>query len=454
MSLLLALTACVKPSRNFPPDNTGVKIDSTNLPIVWIEVGSDSIKRDERIQGRMKVINNGLGHLNYADTVAHPGQHIEFNGYIAIRYRGNSTYNDSPKKAYSVRTLAEPMWRGTAKKLNVSLLGMGQDNNWALLAPYADKSLMRETITRALTTPWMEFTPQGRHCELFVDGIYYGVYILSEVVSKGRYRLDLISPGDNGDAITGDYLMEVDNEDDVTYVSRHHPVTSDGREVKDRNILFQYKSPDYDELSEKQRLYIHNRINQMEDALATGHYSNYIDEASFIDYQLMTELCHNVDGYRLSGKFYKRRDSVDPRFKMVLWDTDLAYGNCQHLNGWRSDTWVYQSNDILSQAGDPYLIPAWWYWLNNDPGYTARLKARWAQLRATHLATHRVMAIVDSLAGTLTAQGAEHRNSLAWPRWGKRVWPNHYVAASHADEVAYIKQWLTRRLDWMDEQLK
>ena len=317
--MTLALTACVKkPARNFPPRNTEVRLDSTNLPIVWIEVNGDSIMRDKRIGGRMKIIWNGEGRINYADTVAHPGQRIDYQGYIAVRYRGNSTYNDSRKKPYSFRTLAEPLRHGIAQKQKVSLLGMGKDNNWALLAPRIDRSLIRDMLTFELARPWMEYVPSGRHCELILDGTYYGVFVLAEVVSKGKHRLDLRGPGDKGEAITGDYLMEVDCNDDVTYTSKFHPVDGKGKPYKDRYILFQYKEPDHEDLSKEQIRYINQHIDAMETAFTRGEYNRYIDVMSFIDYQLMMELCHNVDAYRLSGKFYKRRDSVDPRFKMVI----------------------------------------------------------------------------------------------------------------------------------------
>lgn len=451
--LTLVLTGCTKRAGNFPPDNTRVRLDSTNLPIVWIEVNGDSIMRDTRIGGRMKVIDNGAGRLNYADTVAHPGQRVDYDGYIAVRHRGNSTYHDSPKKAYSLHTLAEPMWRDVTTKRKVKLLGMGKDHNWALLAPYSDKSMMRDLLAQEVSRPWMEYVPQGRYCELILDGTYYGVYILSEVVSKGKRRLDLRGPGDKGDALTGDYLMEVDFDDDVTYASRQHPLTADGRPLTDRRILFQHKEPEYEDLEPEQLDYIHRRIDQMEVALATGRYSDLIDVTSFIDYQLAMELGHNIDGYRLSGKFYKRRDSQDPRFKMVVWDMNLAYGNCNRLDAWRTDTWVYRSNDLMYREGEKRLIPSWWYYLNNDPQYVARLKARWAEYRCSNLSEERLMATIDSLATVLTSHGAERRNSQAWPRWGVWVWCNHYVATSFDDEVQHLKQWLHERIAWMDGQL-
>ena len=456
--LVLVLAGCKHEAVNFPPDDTGVVLTSTNLPIVWVEVRGKTIDRYERIDARMKIIDNGPGQLNYADTVAHPGQRIDYQGHIALRYRGNSTYNDSPKKPYSFRTLDGPM--KYASKQKVKILGMGRDDNWALLAPYADKSMMRDLLTYELMRPWMEFTPQGRYCELFVDGTYYGVYILSEVVSKGRHRLDLLKPRDEGEDLTGDYLLEVDCNDEVTYTSRYHPVSSTGVPYKDRHILIQYKYPNHDKLDDRQLAYIHSCINRMEAALASPGYSDpetgyrrYLDVESFIDYQIATELGHNVDGYRLSGKFYKRRDDVDGRFKMAIWDTNLAYGNCDRCDGWRTDTWVYQSNDVLYSAGEVYLVPFWWYRLNSDEAYAAQLKARWAQMRAANLSEERVMATVDSLASVLTSHGAEARNSQAWPRWGQYVWPNYYVAKDFDDEVAYIKRWLHDRLAWMDQAL-
>ena len=45
------------------------------------------------------------------------------------------------------------------------------------------------------------------------------------------------------------------------------------------------------------------------------------------------------------------------------------------------------------------------------------------------------------------------RNTQAWPRWGVYVWPNHYIPQSYEDALSFLKQWLTDRIAWMDEQL-
>ena len=444
---------------NYRPDNKNVRLTSTNLPIVWIDVDGNYIDRGERITARMKIIHNGDGNLNYADTVAHPGQNIDYEGYVALRYRGSSSFSMSDKKPYSFRPLDKPLEEGGEKK-KVNILGMGKDNNWALLAPYADKSMLRDLLAFEVSRPWMEYTPQGRYCEMFLDGIYYGVYILTEVVSKGKHRINLPDPGETGDSITGGYIMEVNRTDgEVTHTSKYHPVSSSGTAYNNQYIHFQYKSPDYEDMTTDQVRYINGRIDEMERVLwnyrPTGEpsYRAYLDMDNFVDYQIAMELGHNVDGYRLSGKFFKRRDSEDARFKMVVWDNNLSYGNADYYNGWRTDTWIYRNNNVLNSSGDTQLIPFWWYKLNTDPEYTAAIKSRWAQYRRNNLREDRIMATVDSLANVLTEYGAERRNSQAWPRWGEYVWPNYYIADNYADEVDWLKEWLHDRIAWMDQQL-
>ena len=444
---------------NFPPDYIMVRLTSTNLPIVWITVEGRTIDRNERITATMKIIHNGDGQLNYADTVAYPNQHVDYEGYVALRYRGGSSFDNSPKKPYSFRPLDKPLEEGGTKK-KVDILGMGKDNNWALIAPYADKSLIRDLLAFEISRPWMEYTPEGRLCELFLDGTYYGVYVLSEVVSKGKTRLNLDDPGESGDELTGGYLMSVERNDEPVYTSKYYPRTSYGKELTYRHIYFQYKEPDYEDLTAAQMQYIQYAIDRMESSLAANNYANpttgyrqWLDVQSFIDFQLAQELGHNVDAYRLSGKFFKRRDSEDKRFKMVVWDMNLAYGNADYYNAWRTDLWSYQANDVMYAKGEGFLIPFWWYKLNKDDAYVSQLKARWAQYRRNNVRDDRLMATVDSLANVLTAQGAVSRNSSAWPRWGTYVWPNYYVATSFQDEINHLKQWLLDRVKWMDSQL-
>ena len=460
LALAMVLAGCFHTSAQLvgEPMNPRVKLSSTNLPIVWITVDS-TVQRAERVTARMKIIHNGAGRINYADTVAHPGQHVDYEGYIGLRYRGNSSYKYSAKKPYSFRPLNRPLENGGSWR-RVSILGMPRDNNWALLAPYNDKSMIRDVLAFEISRPWMEYVPQGRFCEVVCNGVYYGVFVLTEVVSEGKYRLNLEDPGETDDELTGGYLLEVDRNDGYSYCSQYFPVSGNGNPISDNRIYYQYKEPEYNDLNLRQLTYIQSCIDQMEKALVAYAFrdsetkeSLYIDELSFIDYQLAMELGHNVDAYRYSCKLYKHRDSVDPRFKLVVWDMNLAYGNADYQEGYRTDTWAYQMNDILPQRPTTDMVPCWWYKLNREALYKQHLKERWAEYRRSNLRYDNLMATIDSLATLLTARGAEQRNSRAYPVWGIYVWPNYYVATDFNDEIAYLKRWITDRMMWMDRQL-
>ena len=77
---------------NYPPMNTSVQLESSNLPLVWITT-TGMLSRTERSLGHMKVINNADG-VNYSDTDAYPDQTIEFDGPIAIKWRGSSSFGN------------------------------------------------------------------------------------------------------------------------------------------------------------------------------------------------------------------------------------------------------------------------------------------------------------------------------------------------------------------------
>ena len=147
----------------------------------------------------MKIINNPDG-INYGDTLMHINQYADYDGLINIRYRGNSSYTESEKKPYSIKTVKDSI----GIKQKVSLLGMGKDDDWCLLAPWSDRSLIRAPLTYTLAEGYFEFVPKIKLCELIVNRIYYGVYHLSERIRRGKHRLDIKKTGDEGDELTGD----------------------------------------------------------------------------------------------------------------------------------------------------------------------------------------------------------------------------------------------------------
>ena len=301
---------------------------------------------------------------------------------------------------------------------------------------------------------------------MILDGTYYGVYIMAERVRKGKNRLNLDDPGDSGDELTGGYQLEVDrNDEDHIYHSKYHTRDASGQEFwYNNNVNFQYKHPEYDDMEPDhhvQRQYIENQIDKMEDALASSNfkdpetgYRKYMDVTSFIDYELSQEVALNVDGYRLSTNIYKRRDSVDPRFKTALWDFNIAFGNADYYGGERTDFWIYQNGQIDST--DPTKAPFWWSRMMEDPEYVKALKNRWAEYRHNTYRDEHITAVIDSLVNMLDAKGARERNCNAWKIWGENIWPvpNYWSVNTWDKEISNLKSWISRRISWMDQQLE
>jgi len=451
---------------NYPPTVTTVTFESSNLPLIWITT-TGQLSRYERILGHMKVINNADG-INYADTVVHPNQTVEFDGPISIKWRGASSFGydgSRSKKPMSVKTLKTEDING--KKDKVGLLGMGKDNDWCFLAPWQDRSYVRDILSMKMAGGGYAFTPQMKYCEVFMDGIYYGLYILSERATKGSKRLNLWDYGEDADGnpiddTTGDFHVEIDrpennfsHEQEPHYTSKYHPIYTDGTEITDRFITYQYKDPEEEDFEglPGAREALHKAIDDMEGAFYASNYrelySDYIDIESFMDYEIAQELANNFDGYRLSTPMYKystthaRSTGDNDKWKMALWDFNIAYGMYpnDHMQPNR-DEWRCFANDILYDdvLQKEELNPFYWQRLMEDDYYINGIRARYTQRRLTNYSDERIDAICDSLSQILE-QGAVTRDNQAWKR-----------SFSFTNHISTVREFISNRLSWMDQR--
>ncbi len=451
--------------RNYPPKDTTITLESSNLPLIWITT-TDTLSRYTRCLGRMKAINNGDG-VNYSDTISHPDQTVEFDGPISIKWRGASSFGNNgtqTKKPMSVKLLKNEDING--KKDRVALLGMGKDNDWCFLAPWQDNSYIRDVLSMQIARGGYVFAPQMCYCEVFVDGIYYGLFILSERVTNGSERLEIWDYGEDaeGNAIedtTGDFHVEIDRpmnkytlEKEPHYTSQHGPVYTDGTEIPDRYITYQYKDPEEEDFEKRPeaREAVHKAIDDMEDVFTTedykSRYADYIDVESFMDYEIAQEVSNNVDGYRLSTPMWKystthaRFAGDNDKWKMGIWDFNLAYGGANYFDA-RVNKWRYAENDVMAAYTgwfEEQLIPFYWQKLMEEESYTEGLRSRYTQRRLGSYNNDRIDAICDSLKQILE-QGAVTRDNQAWKR-----------SLNLTNNIASVRQFISNRLAWMDEQ--
>ena len=451
ITVLLCLTACSHllgvndPKYPFHPSKE-LNFTSSNLPIVIIDLDTRMAdkEKDSRISATMKIIWNKSGGENKATDI----NTYDYNGKIDIKYRGNSSFSMSDKKPFALRTL-----NNAGSKQKVSILGMEADDDWALLAPFNDKSLIRDVLLFDLMRGTLEYVPTGKYCELILNGVYQGIYIMTARVKQGSNRINIDKPAsDSGDGLTGGYHLEIDRNDSPGFWGVTNIQDLKGKE-KNQKIFYQYKYPDEEDMSEAQKNYIKNHVFDMERAIAGENFKNsqtgyraYIDTMSIMNFFIAQELSKNVDAYRLSTPLYKYPDSKDKRFKFSIWDFNISMGNANYMSAWSATGWAYNTN----RFDDGNLIPVMFIKILQDEVFYNNLKERWTEYRKNRLSSERITQVMDSLVQLLNKP--RKRNFEIWNRFNSYVWPNYYISSSWEDEISHLKDWLYKRVAWMDSQ--
>ena len=215
-----------------------VSFSSSNLPIVILDTEGQDIPDEPKITARMQIIDNGPNTRNSVlDTPT------GYDGFIGIELRGSSS-QAFPKKQYGVETRDE-----AGDNLNVSLLGMPEENDWVLYAPYSDKSLMRNVLAYELARRMGRYASRTRFVEVVLNGDYQGVYVLMEKIKRDRNRVDINNLKEDeisGDDLTGGYLIRIDRRDGFegeSWESNFLPAYA-----TDARVHYQYREPDAEDI--------------------------------------------------------------------------------------------------------------------------------------------------------------------------------------------------------------
>ena len=426
-----------------------VNFQSSDLPIVVITTPNNQPIPDEpKITAQMKVIDHGPGQNNHLSDPANG-----YDGFIGIERRGSSSQDLSDKKPFAVETRD-----ANGDDLDVPWLGMPAEADWVFIAPFNDKSLVRDAFTHELARRLLPWSPRTRFVEVVVNGNYQGIYLVTEKIKRGKDRVDISKLTETdltGDDLTGGYIFKMDKTTGAQVEGWLSPYPAQAGSWQ--STYYQYHYPKPEDMQPAQRQYIGDWMTAFEDLMASPEYadtvngySKYIDVESFIDFVIINELTKNVDAYRLSTFLYKDKDSKDTRLHAgPVWDFNIAMGNANYCNGDAYTGWAMDFNDACIQDG--WIIHFWWQRLWDDPVFRKKLAGRWTELRSNVLKTEQVTGLVDSLVDVLNQSQA--RNWQRWPVLGEWVWPNAYCCGTYQQHVNYLNNWLINRLQWVDGKM-
>lgn len=386
-----------------------VFMKSANIPSLFIETESGTM---EYLNADKELIETG------SISVIQETKNVEYQGKLKkISARGNSTFDNKDKKAYSFT-------------LNNSypLCGLDAGKKWNLLAMYFEYDKIHTKLVYDMADILgMEYNVDCTWVDLYCNGEYQGLYLLTEAVTVGEGRVDIFdlekASADNTN-FSGGYLIEKD-------VEKHLEEEGNGFVTEKCGYPFVVKNPE--PTTEEQVNYIQDFVQNIEDLLVAGDegYKEFIDLDSFAKQFLIDKITLEPDAMNMSTYFYKEMDTNILKAG-PLWDYDRAFGGAMpHYN--------------LSIGDFPNGMRDWYMQLYQDEEFKEKMVASYKEL---------LPFFDEMLNGGIDAY-AEYVVDSA--KMDVVKWPNEYYQndmmsyLEYESHIKYLKYFLANRLNYLNE---
>ena len=277
-------------------------LQSANVPAMYIDTQSGNMDYIHREKG-----NKEEGRIALYRKDGMP----EYSGTLkSIQGRGNYTWNYYDKKAYSLK-LSE----------GADLLGLGEAQKWILLANAGDLTNMRNKIVYEFAEAvGLAYSPDCTWVDLYLNGEYTGLYLLSERNEVHQQRVDI--PAD-GSILVSQEVADKLVEQSIPFVTTdaqqafriHYPLKADADEKNRIQAVLQS---------------VENAILSEDgiDTVTGKHWTQLIDLESWVKKYLIEELFGNGDAGAISQFFYLDAGDRDGKlYAGPVWDYDRTMGN-------------------------------------------------------------------------------------------------------------------------------
>ncbi len=379
---------------------------SQNVATMYIDTQSQS----------MDYIHSKKGNTESGDVRLYtPDGTPDYRGDInSINGRGNYTWNGYDKKPYSI-TLAQ----------EGDLLRMGAASKWILIANADDESNLRDKLIYDLADEiGLLYSPDSTWVDLYLNGEYAGLYLLSERNEIHSQRVDINEQGS--------VLVSMEQENRLKEQGYMHIVTDNAQALR---VHHPEKITDEELVELKDTFQSVENAVMAEDGIdpVTGkHYTELIDMDSFCRKYLIEEVSGNWDACFISQYFYyDSDDSSGKLYASPVWDYGLSMGN--RVN------WGNQSPNIM--YGNQLYIrdhaqALWFYGLYQKPEFYDKV----VDLYETE--------VLPKTKTMLSSTIYDHANVISQAHNLNRIrWGLEDISAE--DEAQYISDFMQRRLEFL-----
>ncbi|OQY08874.1 MAG: hypothetical protein B6I28_04025 [Fusobacteriia bacterium 4572_132] len=376
------------------------KLSFTTIPI--IEINSPNPSDELEKLSLIKIENNPKVPMT-----------MEIRGQTSAYY---------PKKPYNIEFLDDDL----KDSKNYTLFDMRKDDDWMIDAAYVDKSLIRNRVSNDLFNEINELPYKtkkgksaidGKPIELFLNGNYEGIYILSEKMDRK--------------------LLDLDKK-----YGRLYKASS---EKLHRNKIYTHFEMKYPKENLQDKGF--EELTAMLDSIKKdGSFDNFeklFEVEQVINYHLLLLILSATDNFE---KNYFLAKDEESKFFFVPWDLDATLG--KRFDGVKIDEKRWIILPIISEA-------------LKSIQYKDLLKKRWDELKGNKLSVEYILEIFDNYYLKLLESGAYQRNYQKWKIEQRGSFDYDFDAKDiYADEDnyiedrEYIQKWLQQRYIWLDNKIK
>lgn len=381
-------------------------------------------------------VKSSFQYIQNEDTENKRGDKPVFTTNAYIRTRGRSS-RDFNKKGYWIEFQNEDF----SDNRDIEIDGMVADSDWVLHGPYMDKTLIRNYMCYNIAGEMMDYSPNVRFCEVFINDKYEGLYVLTEKIKyneDGRVNITKTDPKLSETS----YIIKIDEPIDGKYRINGLLEEIGKIDVRGGNAMrIEYPNKT---LTEKQYDYINKNLAKIEKTIYSKtiidrkeSYKRYIDVNSFVDYFILSEFTYNIDASSLSTYLYK---DVRGKLKLVPWDYNNSFENYENTTG---------------TLNNFFLKKKWWYkYLLKDTYFTNKIISRYYSLRKGVLSDEYLNKYIDDTIEYLGP--AIDRNFERWPDSleADLLNPKERNQHSHKEAVDYLKKAIKLRGEYLDKNIE